>query len=103
LRSDEALATKDNAAAIVGLEHNPLQPPTPRQKETTMLDRFRGSTITLAIMATAVGAAVSVSVTPASAQAPAASVTAPAPASALAPTLTTPWGEPDLQDRKSVV
>ena len=60
-----------------------------------MLDRFSGSTITLAIAATAVGAAVSVPVTPASAQAPAASVTASAPAPT--PALKTPWGEPDLQ------
>ena len=60
-----------------------------------MLDRFSGSTITLAIAATAVGAAVSVPVTPASAQAPAASVTASAPAAT--PALKTPWGEPDLQ------
>jgi hypothetical protein len=56
-----------------------------------MLDRFSGSTITVAIVATAVGAVISVSITGTSAQAPAASVTTPASA------LKTPWGEPDLQ------
>src|ERR1700719_606763 len=56
-----------------------------------MLDRFSGSTITVAIAATAVGAVISVSITGTSAQAPAASVTTPAPA------LKTPWGDPDLQ------
>src|SRR6266478_6469165 len=45
-----------------------------------MLDRFSGSTITVAIVATAVGAVMSASVTRTSAQA-----------------LKTPWGEPDLQ------
>src|SRR5258705_9080315 len=54
-----------------------------------MLDRFSGSTITVAIVAAAVGAAMSASITRTSAQAPAASATAPA--------LKTPWGEPDLQ------
>src|SRR3981189_613393 len=56
-----------------------------------MLDRFTGSTITVAIAATAVGVTVSVYITGTLAQAPAASVTAPVPA------LKTPWGEPDLQ------
>ena len=56
-----------------------------------MLDRFTGSTITVAIAATVIGVAVSVSITGTLAQAPAASVTAPVPA------LKTPWGEPDLQ------
>ena len=55
-----------------------------------MLDRFSGSTITVAIAATAVGAVISVSITGTSAQAPAASVTPP-------PVLKTSWGEPDLQ------
>src|SRR5215475_16214394 len=45
-----------------------------------MLDRFSGSTIMVAIAATAVGAVMSASVTPASAQ-----------------TVKTAWGEPDLQ------
>src|SRR5882762_2246727 len=54
-----------------------------------MLDRFSGSTITVAIVAAAVGAAMSASITGTSAQAPAASATAPA--------LKTSWGEPDLQ------
>src|SRR6267143_716488 len=45
-----------------------------------MLDRFSGSTITVAIAATAVGAVMSASITRTSAQA-----------------LKTPWGEPDLQ------
>src|SRR5215475_13287812 len=45
-----------------------------------MLDRFSGSTIMVAIAATAVGAVMSVSITAASAQA-----------------VKTPWGEPDLQ------
>src|SRR5882672_4876088 len=56
-----------------------------------MFDRFSGSTITVAIVATAVGAVISVSITGTSAQAPAASVTPPASA------LKTPWGEPDLE------
>jgi hypothetical protein len=54
-----------------------------------MLDRFTGSTIMVAIVATAVGVTVSVSITETLAQAPAASV--------MAPVLETPWGEPDLQ------
>src|SRR6516225_5108302 len=56
-----------------------------------MLNRFTGSTITVAIAATVVGVTVSVSITGTLAQAPAASVTAPVPV------LKTPWGEPDLQ------
>src|SRR5213594_2408053 len=52
-----------------------------------MRQRFSGSTIALAIAGTAVGMFILVSRTPAPAQAPTAS----------APTLTTPWGEPDLQ------
>jgi hypothetical protein len=56
-----------------------------------MLDRFSGSTITVAIAAIAVGAVISVSITGTSAQVPAASVTTPVPA------LKTSWGEPDLQ------
>src|SRR6266436_835667 len=56
-----------------------------------MLDRFSGSTITVAIAATAIGAVISVSITRTSAQAPAASVTTPVSA------LKTSWGEPDLQ------
>src|SRR5271167_4249514 len=56
-----------------------------------MLHRFLGSTITVAIVATAVGAVISVSITGTSAQAPVASGAAPAAA------LKTPWGEPDLQ------
>ena len=47
-----------------------------------MRDRFLGSTITVAIAAAAVSAVISVSITEISAQ---------------APTLKTPWGEPDLQ------
>ena len=54
-----------------------------------MRDRFSGSMITLA--GVAVGVVISVSNAWTSAQAPAASSAAPAP------TLTTPWGEPDLQ------
>jgi hypothetical protein len=56
-----------------------------------MLDRFTGSTITVAIAATAVGVTVSVLITGTLAQSPVASATAPVPA------LRTPWGEPDLQ------
>jgi hypothetical protein len=56
-----------------------------------MRERFSGSMITLAIAGVAVGAVISVSSTRTSAQAPAASSAVPAP------TLTTPWGEPDLQ------
>ena len=55
-----------------------------------MLDRFTGSTITVAIAATAVGVTISVSITGTLAQRTA-SVTAPVPV------LKTPWGEPDLQ------
>src|SRR5205807_8302891 len=51
--------------------------------------RFTGSMITVAIAAAAVSAVISGSITRTSAQAPAASVTAP--------TLKTPWAEPDLQ------
>jgi len=54
-----------------------------------MRDRFSGSTITIAIAATAVSAVISASVAPASAQGQA--------ASGATPTLKTPWGEPDLQ------
>jgi len=56
-----------------------------------MRDRLSSSMLTVAIATAAAGALVSVPMTRASAQAPAASVTPPAP------TLTTPWGEPDLQ------
>src|SRR5215470_7053529 len=49
-------------------------------KEMIMLNRFSGSTITVAMAATAVGAVISASITGASAQAP-----------------KTSWGEPDLQ------
>ena len=52
-----------------------------------MGDRFSGVMIMVAIAATAVSAIISVPITRTSAQAPAAS----------APTLKTPWGEPDLQ------
>jgi hypothetical protein len=64
-----------------------------------MRDRFRGSTIAVAMVAAAVGAGVIVvSITRTSAQAPAASATAPqARAPATAPALKTSWGEPDLQ------
>jgi hypothetical protein len=60
------------------------------QKETIMLDRFIGSTMTAAIAATVIGVAVSISIMGTSAQAPDESVTAPVPAPK------TPWGEPDL-------
>ena len=56
-----------------------------------MRQRFSGSITTVAIAGTAVSAVMLVSLTPAPAQAPMASATAPAP------TLTTPWGDPDLQ------
>jgi hypothetical protein len=56
-----------------------------------MRDRLSSSMLTVAIATAAACALVSVPMTRASAQAPAASVTPPAP------TLTTPWGEPDLQ------
>src|SRR5947207_304357 len=52
-----------------------------------MGDRFSGSMIMVAIATAAVSAIISMSITRTSAQAPAAS----------APTLKTPWGEPDLQ------
>src|SRR6202162_5250026 len=56
-----------------------------------MLDRFTGSTMTVAIAATAVGVTVSMSITGTLAQPPVASVAAPVPAPK------TVWGEPDLQ------
>src|SRR3977135_2592081 len=56
-----------------------------------MRERFSGSMITVAIAATGITAVISVSITRTSAQAPVASAAAPAP------TLTTPWGEPNLQ------
>src|SRR5216683_4438585 len=54
-----------------------------------MRERFSCSMITIAIAGAAVSAGISVSITGTSAQAPMASATAP--------TLKTPWGEPDLQ------
>jgi hypothetical protein len=56
----------------------------------SMRERFSGSTITVAITAAAVSVVISVSVTRAPAEAPVTFPTAP-------PTLTTSWGEPDLQ------
>jgi hypothetical protein len=56
-----------------------------------MREKFSGSTIRVAMTATAVSVIIWVSITWAPAQAP---VT---PATASASTLTTPWGEPDLQ------
>jgi hypothetical protein len=60
-----------------------------------MRDWYSGSMTAVVIAAAAVSAGISVSITRTSAQAPAASVTAPPPA--LAATLKSPWGEPDLQ------
>jgi hypothetical protein len=59
--------------------------------ETIMGERFLNSAMTVALAGAAVSTVISVSITRTSAQAPAASVAAPAP------TLKTPWGEPDLQ------
>src|ERR1700676_4455635 len=56
-----------------------------------MRERFSGSMIAIAIAGAAVAVVISVSITRTLAQAPAASGTV------TAPTLTTPWGEPDLQ------
>ena len=56
-----------------------------------MGERSLNLAMTVALAGAAVSAVISVSITPTSAQAPAASVAAPAP------TLKTPWGEPDLQ------
>jgi hypothetical protein len=56
-----------------------------------MLDRFSGSMIRVAIAAAAAGAVILVPITRTQAQAPLSSATA------TAPTLKTPWGEPDLQ------
>src|SRR5207244_3210538 len=56
-----------------------------RQREAIMRKSFSGSITTLAIAGTTVGIVILSSLTEASAQAPA------------TPTLTTPWGEPDLQ------
>src|SRR4029450_5444600 len=66
-----------------------------RQREAIMRETLSGSIITIAIAGTAVSIVTSVFPTHASAQAPIASATAPAPT--LTTTLTTPWGEPDLQ------
>jgi hypothetical protein len=52
-----------------------------------MRERFSGAPIAVAIAAAAVGVVISASITPAPAQSPA----------TLAPSLTTPWGQPDLQ------
>src|SRR3981189_566593 len=60
-----------------------------------MRDWYSGSMTAGVIAAAAVSAGISASITRTSAQAPAASVTAPPPA--LAATLKSPWGEPDLQ------
>jgi len=54
-----------------------------------MRERFSGSMMTVAIVATFGSAGISLPIKPAQAQAPTAAVTAPA--------LKTPWGEPDLQ------
>jgi hypothetical protein len=56
-----------------------------------MRERFLGSMIRVAIPAAAAGAVILVPITRTQAQAPLSSATAPAP------TLKTPWGEPDLQ------
>ena len=58
-----------------------------------MHDRFSSSMTMVAITAAAVGAAIAVSVTDVQAQVSASSGAVPA----AAPTLKTPWGEPDLQ------
>jgi hypothetical protein len=68
-----------------------LQQGTAGQKETIMRERFSGSMTAIAIAGAAVAVVISASITRTSAQAPAASGTV------TAPTLTTPWGEPDLQ------
>jgi hypothetical protein len=68
-----------------------LQQGTAGQEEAIMRERFSGSMMTIAIAGAAVAVVISVSITRTSAQAPAASGTV------TAPTLTTPWGEPDLQ------
>src|ERR1700676_4384705 len=69
-----------------------LQQGIAEQKETIMRERFSGSMMTIAVAGAAVAVGI-VSITPALAQAPAAS----GPVATPAPTLTTPWGEPDLQ------
>jgi hypothetical protein len=56
-----------------------------------MRERFSGSMITVAIAGAAISTVISVSTTRAPAQVPVATAAAPAP------TLKTPWGEPDLQ------
>jgi hypothetical protein len=65
---------------------------TPLQaREAIMRETFSDSVIAVAIAGTAISIVISVSLTQVSAQAPI------APAMALTTTLTTPWGEPDLQ------
>src|SRR5258708_27851829 len=85
-------ATKTNATNFLGVEGDPSRKHTSEQKETIM-HRFSGSMITVAIAAAAVSAVISATIIPTSAQAPAASGTALTPA----PGLKTPWSEPDLQ------
>src|SRR5215468_9383975 len=69
----------------------PQQHVSRRQREAIMRQRFSGAAATVALAGTTFSIVILVSLTQAPAQAPMASATAPAP------TLTTPWGEPDLQ------
>src|SRR5207253_9523772 len=81
----------NNAMICAGFMGIALQYQTARQGEAMMRERFSGPSITAAIAGAAVSVVISMSVTRAPAQAPVTSATAPAR------TLTTPWGEPDLQ------
>src|SRR5207249_794499 len=68
--------------ALVPGRNQPHRQAKTRQRETSMRDRFLSSAATLALAAAGIGAIVAVIGTQTSAQ---------------APTLKTPWGEPDLQ------
>jgi hypothetical protein len=83
---------KQNVASRSSARREPLVTRNALQvKEIVMDNRFSGLIVTAAIVATA-SAAISVSITRASAQPPAVSGDA-----MKAPSLKTPWGEPDLQ------
>jgi hypothetical protein len=69
----------------------PLQHQSAGQREAIMREKFSGATITAAVLGAGVSVVIAMSMTRAPAQAPATSAKTPASS------LTTPWGEPDLQ------
>jgi hypothetical protein len=80
-------------SALSGADNDPIKETRCKAREAHMRDKFSSSMIMVAITAAAVGAAIAVSVTDVQAQVSASSGAVPA----AAPTLKTPWGEPDLQ------